>query len=184
MTVTEATMFTVEDYQLLPETGPRYQVVEGELCMAPAPNRYHQDISRNLEFLLLKYLEKHPHGKLYHAPFDVYLDKYNVFQPDILFVSNERLALLSDRGAEGGPNLVIEILSTRTAELDRETKRKVYARTGVEGLWIIDPWKQTIDVYYLQKDAAKPAAVYKVKDTFTSPQFPDLKISATEIFKR
>jgi Uma2 family endonuclease len=177
-------MFTVEDYQLLPETGPRYQVVEGELCMAPAPNRYHQDISRNIEFLLLKYLEKYPRGKLYHAPFDVYLDKYNVFQPDILFVATERLAVLSDRGAEGAPNLVIEILSTRTADLDRETKRKVYARTGVEELWVIDPWEQTIGVYHLQKDATKPAAVHKAKNTFTSPQFPGLKISAAEILKR
>src|ERR1700758_3205723 len=64
---------TVEHYKNLPETGPRYQLIDGDLYMAPAPNRFHQEISRNLEFLLMKYLEKHPVGVLYHAPFDVYL---------------------------------------------------------------------------------------------------------------
>lgn len=49
---------TVEDYRLLPETGPRYQLIEGDLYMAPAPNRYHQDISANIEFMLAKYLKE------------------------------------------------------------------------------------------------------------------------------
>jgi len=98
--------------------------------MAPAPNRYHQDISRNIEFILLKYLEKHPIGKMYHAPFDVYLDDHNVFQPDIAFFSNERESVLTEAGAEGAPNFVVEILSPRTAQLDRVPKRRVYARSG------------------------------------------------------
>jgi Uma2 family endonuclease len=55
---------TVEHYRNLPETGPRYQLIDGDLYMAPAPNRFHQEISRNLEFLLMKYLEEHPVGEL------------------------------------------------------------------------------------------------------------------------
>ena len=58
---------TVEDYRLLPEGGPRYQLIEGDLFMAPGPNRYHQDSSFNITLLLGKYLEKHPIGKLYAA---------------------------------------------------------------------------------------------------------------------
>ena len=46
------------DYQLLPETGPRYQLIEGDLDMAPAPNRFHQDISRNLGLLIGQYLKE------------------------------------------------------------------------------------------------------------------------------
>jgi len=53
-------LLTVENYRILPETGPRYQLIEGDLYIAPAPNRYHQDISRNLEYILLEYLEEHP----------------------------------------------------------------------------------------------------------------------------
>src|SRR4030095_8086861 len=89
---------TVEDYRMMPETGPRYQLIEGELFMAPAPNRYHQDISLNIVLMLGHYLEKHPIGKLYEAPFDVYFDQYNAHQPDIVFVSKVNYAILNDAG--------------------------------------------------------------------------------------
>ena len=65
--------------------------------MAPAPNRYHQDISRNLEFILLRYLASNPIGVLYHAPFDVYLTETDVFQPDIVIIFNENRHILRTR---------------------------------------------------------------------------------------
>ena len=184
MALAEDVLFTRADYQFLPESGPRYQVIEGQLCMAPAPNRYHQDISRNIEFILLKYLERHPIGKMYHAPFDVYLDEHNVFQPDIAFFSNERLPVLTDAGAEGAPNFVVEILSPRTAQLDRVPKRRVYARSGVDELWIISPVKRTIEVFALQQDAEQSVAIHGPKSRFTSPCFPGLTFRGKEIFAR
>ena len=183
MALTQPIMLTADDYRAMPETGPRYQLIEGELIMSPAPNRYHQDISRNLEFLLLKYLEKRPIGKLYHPPFDVYLTQFNVFQPDILFVTKERLSILTEAGAEGAPTLVIEILSPRTAILDKEAKRKVYAREGVEELWILDPTTKTLAVFRLQNDPAEPEAVYGLRQTFGSQCFPGLKLRVREIFR-
>jgi Uma2 family endonuclease len=184
MALTQPIMLTADDYRSMPETGPRYQLIDGDLIMSPAPNRYHQDITRNLEFLLLKYLEKRPIGKLYHAPFDVYLTQFNVFQPDILFVAKGRLSILTDAGAEGAPNLVIEILSPRTAILDRESKRKVYAREGVEELWLIDPACESITVFRLQENPEEPAAVYRLKDTLGSPCLPGFKLRARDIFRQ
>ena len=175
-------LLTVENYKILPETGPRYQLIEGDLYMAPAPNRYHQDISRNLEYILLDYLDEHPIGKLYDAPFDVYLDDYNVFQPDILVVLNDRLSILTDAGAEGAPDFVVEILSPKTARLDRDNKRRVYATSGVRELWIIAPETRTIEVYLLGKDAAKPAATYTALELFESTLFPGLRFDARKIF--
>jgi Uma2 family endonuclease len=183
MALSPALLLNREDYRLMPETGPRYQLVEGELIISPAPNRYHQDISRNLEYILLHYLETHPLGKLYHAPFDVYLGEHNVFQPDIAFFSKDRLSALTKEGAEGSPTFVVEILSPKTAKIDRESKRKVFATFGLEELWIIDPVKKTIEVFFLQKDAERPAAVYHDQDTLTSPYFPGLQIRAAEVFK-
>ncbi len=177
-------LLTVENYKILPETGPRYQLIEGDLYMAPAPNRYHQDISRNLEYILLDYLEEHPIGKLYDAPFDVYLDIYNVFQPDIVVVMNPRLKILTDAGAEGAPEFVVEILSPKTARLDRDNKRRVYASAGVEELWIIAPEKQTIEVYLLQENAAAPAVAHGVEARFASAFFPGLEFDAARIFAR
>ena len=175
---------TVEDYRLLPDGGPRYQLIEGDLFMAPAPNRYHQDISLNITLILGKYLERHPIGKLYAAPFDVYFDEINVHQPDLVFVSNKNRSILTHAGAEGAPDLVVEILSPKTAELDKKPKRRVFARSGVKEFWIIDPDAKVVHVYHLQKDSEHPAAVYSEKDSFASSQFPGLKIKGATLFKR
>jgi len=152
--------------------------------MAPAPNRYHQVISRNLEYILLKYLDENPIGEVYDAPFDVYLDDYNVFQPDIIVVLNDRLSILTDAGAEGAPDFVVEILSPKTARLDRDNKRRVYATSGVRELWIIAPETQRIEVYLLAQDAANPVAVQGLKDSFESALFPGLRFVASDIFAR
>jgi len=175
---------TVEDYRQLPETGPRYQLIEGDLYMAPAPNRYHQDISLNITVMLANFLAKHRSGKLYEAPFDVYFDEFNAYQPDIIFVSKKNLEILTDAGAEGAPDFIVEILSPKTALLDKKHKRKVFARSGVKELWFVDPETRQVDIYFLQKDAEHPAATYSDKDTFTSPHFPGLNIKGATIFKR
>jgi Uma2 family endonuclease len=179
-----APRLTKEDYRLLPDSGPRYQLIEGELCISPAPNRYHQVISRNIVFMLLKYLEAHPLGELYHAPFDVYLSEHDVFQPDLVFVKKENFDVLTDAGVEGTPDFVVEILSPSNAYLDKKAKLRVYARTGVRELWLVDPETRVVHVYHLQADAQKPAATYTEGDTFSSPHFPGLAIRVIEIFKR
>jgi len=177
-------MLTKEDYRLLPESGPRYQLIEGELYMSPAPSRYHQVISRNIQFLLMKHLEGHPLGELYNAPFDVYLSENDVFQPDLVFVKRENFGVLTDAGIEGTPDFVVEILSPSNAYLDKKAKLRVYARTGVKELWIVDPETRILQVYDLQSDSQQPAATYGEGDTFTSAHFPGLAIRGAEIFKR
>ena len=98
------TTLTVEGYKVLPETGPRYQLVEGKLRMAPAPNRYHQRIASNIEFLIRGWIEfGGGKGLVYFAPFDVYLDNENVFQPDVLYFSPANFGVLTDE-----ENLIID----------------------------------------------------------------------------
>jgi Uma2 family endonuclease len=173
---------TVEDYRLLPEGGPRYQLIEGDLYMAPAPNRYHQSVVINLILIIGNYLLKRPIGKVYVAPFDVYFDDVNVHQPDIVFVSKKN-RILTDAGAEGAPDFIVEILSPKTAYLDKKSKKRVFARSGVKELWIIDPDTKSIHVYYLQQDRDNPVASYGEKDTLTSPHFPGLKFKGAKIFQ-
>jgi Uma2 family endonuclease len=173
---------TVEDYRLLPETGPRYQLIEGDLFMAPAPNRFHQNIALNVAVILYKYLEKNPIGSIFSAPFDVYLDEINAVQPDVVFVAKGN-DILTAQGASGAPDFVLEVLSPKTAHLDKKSKRHVYARSGVKELWIIDPDTKHIHVYQLQRDAEKPHATYGARDTFTSSTFPGLKFKSSAIFR-
>lgn len=182
MATTEATLLTAEDYRNLPETGPRYQLVEGEIYMSPAPNRYHQDISRNLELILGMWLLENPIGKMYDAPFDVFLGEHDVFQPDILFVSKERYSILTHEGAEGAPDFVVEILSPRTEKLDRVNKLKMYAHYGVTELWIIEPDSKRVLVYRLRENPGEPTAVHAEGDVIESAMFPGLRIDTRRVF--
>ena len=86
---------TVRDYRQLPEGPPYYQLIEGDLYMAPSPDRFHQDILGNLYFILRSYLENHPLGSVHLAPSDVQLTDLNVYQPDLYYVSRTRRAIQS-----------------------------------------------------------------------------------------
>lgn len=184
MKATLSEPLTAEDYRQLPPGGPQYQLIEGELYMAPAPNRYHQEIVGNLHVILRNYLHKHRIGRVYLAPFDVYLDDINVLQPDLCFVSKANSRILTDDGAHGAPDLVIEIISPSSAQLDKKHKRKVYARAGVKELWMIDPILLQIHLYDLARNPDKPTRISEDDETFESALLPGLKIEAVEVFRK
>ena len=140
--------------------------------MAPAPNRFHQDISRNLQFVLTNYLSAHPIGVLYDAPFDVYLTEVDVFQPDMLIVLNENRGILT-----GAPDFVAEILSAKTRHLDLVNKKRVYARMGVRELWIIDPDQKNVTIYRFDQDPNDPVAKLTERGDVSSPLLPGLTIA-------
>ena len=113
----------------------------------------------------------------------MYLDNHNVFQPDLLFVSEERASsVLVREGARGAPDLAIEILSPSTAALDRRRKLGIYARTGTEELWLIDPERQEVEVFELARDVTKPAAVYRAGEILETSRLPGLRIALAKVF--
>ena len=179
---TEPRPFTVADYMSLPEHGPRYQLVDGELHMAPAPNRHHQFISGELEYALREYLKANPVGAVYDAPFDVQLTEATVVQPDISYFSKQRFSYLTEHGAEGAPDLVIEILSPKTAQLDLSVKREIYARTGVQELWIVEPETRLVKVYRLPSNAQTPVETLSADQSLTTPLLPGLSIDLSNVF--
>ncbi len=179
----KALPITRHDYEEMPAGPPYYQVIEGDLVMSPSPNIYHQAIVRRLCTLLGQFLEKRPLGELFVAPLDVFLSEINVYQPDVIFISNQRRSILTEHGLEGAPDLAVEVLSPGTARFDKGSKRKVYARTGVKELWLVDADAKLIHVYQLAKDADTPTATYDEKAVFTSPLFPGLRLKAASIFK-
>lgn len=179
----QAERLTVDDYRATPE-GARYQLVEGELIMAPAPSLYHQTITGNLHLLLAGFLQKQRLGRVFMAPCDVYLSDHDVVQPDLLFVAQARLSILQEDGVHGAPDLVIEVLSPATAQLDKKTKRRIYARAGVKELWLVDPLLLQIQLYDFARDAAKPVRVVEEDEMFESALLPGLAVSAVGIFMR
>ena len=100
------------------------------------------------------------------------LTDINVFQPDLAFFSERRRRFLTEKGAEGAPDLVVEILSPKTAHLDLDQKRLVYARTGVDELWVVDPEAEEVRVYLSREDKALPRVILRSGDLLKTPRLP------------
>lgn len=135
---------SINYYKLLPEGAP-YQLIEGELIMTPAPNPIHQIILGNIVEKIRQFTKGK--GLVLFSPVDLYLDDENAFQPDLIFIPNEKKHIIKKDGIYGPPDLVIEILSPSTAHYDLREKFRVYERAGVKEYWIVDPEIKSIEVY-------------------------------------
>ena len=141
----------------MPEDGNRYEAIGGELYVTPPPRVSHQRIAMNLVAALLPLLKQAGRGELFFAPVGVEFPATREgVQPDILFVSNERLDIVGEDWLRGPPDLVIEILSPSTAARDRNIKRKLYRRQGVAEYWIVDPVARTVEVWNYAAGATEP----------------------------
>ena len=177
-------VFTVADYRAMPEGPPYFQLVEGELIMAPSPGSFHQDIALNIAFLLRQHVSVHRLGKVCIAPLDVYLSDTTVLQPDVFFLSTKNLGLMQADGVHGAPDLVVEIVSPSNGPLEKKRKRPLYARHGVREEWLIEPELEQIHRYDFAADAAKPVRIVDSDESFETPLLPGLVVSASEVFKR
>jgi Uma2 family endonuclease len=145
--------------------------------MTPAPGTEHQRAVGHLFRLLAEHVERHALGEVFVSPTDCILSDATVVQPDILSVEAERVALISRRGIEGPPGLVVEVVSPTTAGIDRGIKRQLYARHGVPFYWIVDLASQRLEAYGLSGDAFGLLAALDAGAVGALPPFPGLRIS-------
>ncbi|MBA2245096.1 MAG: Uma2 family endonuclease [Gemmatimonadetes bacterium] len=179
----QQTVWTYSEFARLPDDGNRYEVIAGDLYVTPAPRPIHQEVLIALALLLREFAERHNLGWVLPAPVDVLYADGEYVEPDIVFVRRERRGIITDRGIEGPPDLIVEVTSGSTAARDRGIKRKQYAYFGVPLYWIVDPESRHIEVYGVQEDPAQPAIV---RDTLTWTPFPGgptLTIRVPEIFR-
>ena len=175
--------FTVKEYMTTPED-KRYQLLDGEMILAPSPTTRHQTIIARLFRMLDQFINEHSLGRTWVAPLDVVLSNYDVAQPDILFVSNERTGIITQANIQGGPDLVVEILSPATAEYDRGYKQLLYGRHGVREYWIVDPDAETVEILTEGDGGWVRAAAYRRDQTLTSPLLDGLFIDLEQVFGR
>lgn len=175
--------FTYSDLKNLPQwpETPMIELLGGELYMVPSPTLFHQDISLNLALILKTYLKANSMGKLWIAPVDVIMSEKNVFIPDLVFVSNERTDIITDKNIVGVPDLIIEILSSNR-DLDLIDKKKKYEDYGVKEYWIIDP--ESLKVYINQLVKSKFEEKEYKTGYFRSRILKNLKISLEKIFEK
>ncbi|MDQ5857485.1 MAG: Uma2 family endonuclease [Acidobacteriota bacterium] len=181
MSVPESLRFTYEDYLLLPEDR-RYEIVDGELFLTPAPTPYHQTVAMRLGFLLHAFVERQDLGQVFIAPCDVVLSRFDVLQPDIFFVSSARAAIIGEKFISEAPDLVVEVLSPSTADRDQVAKAKQYARFGVGEMWIADPKAHTIDVFVNSSEGFRRAHLYAEADVLRSAALPGLEVPLDRVF--
>ncbi len=174
---------TYEDYCALPDDGLRYEVIEGFLFSEPSPRRAHQQAAANLHLILGPHVREHGLGQVFIAPFDVILDRRTVVVPDLVFVARERAGIVTERAVEGAPDLIIEILSPRTARRDRVAKLNAYARRGVRHYWVVDPEARTLEAFELVQGAYRLEAAVGGDDALRPGLFPGLVISLPELWR-
>ncbi len=146
--------WTYQDYRRLPNDGWRYEVIRGRLHMAPAPRPKHQRAVGRLHLAISRFVEERGLGEVFISPIDVLLPALaSPVQPDLLFIREDRLSIVTDEAIEGAPDLVVEVLSPSNWFLDRRDKFELYAKAGVAEYWIVDTDERTIEVFGLRGQA-------------------------------
>ncbi len=182
MTLPAALKFTYEDYALLPEDR-RYEVIDGEPFLTPAPTPSHQDVVLELVRLLADFVQSRRLGRVVLAPCDVVLSKFDILQPDIFFIAAERESIVGQKYIEGSPDLVIEVLSPSTATRDREAKAERYATFGVREMWLIEPGTRTIEVFVNAGEGFRLHGRFATDDLVRSTVLAGLEFPAASIFR-
>jgi Uma2 family endonuclease len=180
--MTTRVRLTYDDYAALPDDGRRYELHEGELSVTPAPGLSHQDILGNLFVILRGHVNARGLGKVFIAPVDCILASITVVQPDIVFVETARRSIMRERGVEGAPTLVVEVISPSTGAIDRRRKLQLYARYAVPHYWIVDPPARTIEAHQLEHEAYQAVGTLSGSATSSLPPFPGLVLDARDIW--
>ena len=175
------TKLTYEDH-LKTSGEERYELLDGELFILPAPGIAHQHVAMKLGTRLDTFAEDRNLGDVYSAPTDVVLSETDVVQPDLMFISSERANIVTSANIPGAPDLTVEIRPDFTAERDDTLNRKLYAECGVKEYWLVDPEARNITVLPLGEGDYTEGATYTEGQTLTSSMLEGFSAHLDEIF--
>ena len=145
-----ARRWTYEEYYKLNDD-QRYEIIDGNLLVAPAPDTWHQDWSRDLFRIIDRHVTAQRLGKVFFAPVDVVFDAENTVQPDIVFIATANTGIIQRRAIFGTPDLLVELISPSSVRRDRYEKKDLYARFGVKEYWIGDPANKALEILTLKE---------------------------------
>jgi len=172
--------WTYEEYARLDDE-QRYEIIGGELLMAPAPDMYHQEWAGELYQRIVAHVRARRLGKVYFAPVDVVFDAQNVVQPDLLFIASANLSIIKAPGVFGAPDLLVELISPSSVRRDRYLKKGLYARFGVKEYWIVEPGNKSLEIWKLQNQTFDLHCLLEEKGKLTSLVLPGLDFDLSEI---
>jgi Uma2 family endonuclease len=173
------TRLDYDDYCAIPNDGKRYELVDGQVHVSPATSPLHQRLVGNL-FVMLRAHFSRP-AEVFVSPIDVILTPHDVVQPDLVVVTDP--GLVSARGIEGAPALVVEVLSPTTTAYDRTTKAQRYAALGIPHYWIVDPETRTLECFRSHEAAYQLVGSFGPDATLTHPDFPGLRFDLPALWR-
>jgi Uma2 family endonuclease len=176
----QAKRWTYEEYYLL-DDDQRYEIIGGNLLMAPAPDTWHQNWISELLVLLQRHVKKEKLGTLFLSPLDVVLDAENTVQPDLVFVAAANAGIIQRRAIFGTPDLLVEIVSPSSVRRDRYDKKELYARFAVKEYWLGDPANQTLEILTLKDGRYELLCDAAQKGRLHSLVLPGLEFDLAEI---
>jgi Uma2 family endonuclease len=164
----------------------RYEVIDGDLHISSNGRLRHQIVCTRLAAVLGAWCDDTADGEAVSSPCLIFASDQGVI-PDVVWLSSERLdlALGDDGHLHAAPDLVIEVLSPGAAnqQRDRELKRKLYSRYGVQEYWIIDPRAGAIEVHRREQAALQVMATLAAQDDLTSPLLPGFRLALAALFR-
>ena len=173
--------WTYSEYARLPDDGNRYEVIDGEVCVTPAPGPAHQKVAGNLYLALRAYVERHALGEILWDV-DLLFVSGQFLRPDMVFVPTAALDGVTDRGVEKAPGLVVEVLSPHSRSIDRVKKPPRYKDFGVPEYWVLDRDARAVEVYRLG-EGAEPDVRTDVLRWQPDPAAPPLEVPVARLFE-
>ena len=181
MALTQEKTYTIDDIYALPD-GERAELIDGQIYYMAPPNFRHQKLVSGLTHLLIQYIKTKGGGcEVIPAPFAVFLnaDENIYVEPDVSVICDK--SKLDDRGCNGAPDFIIEIVSPSSRRMDYSTKNALYSDAGVREYWIVDPEKEHTTVYRYEEDAAP--AIFSFDYGIAVGIYKDLEIRISELLK-
>ncbi len=177
-------LLTADDYdRLTPPDSGNYELHNGKLIFMASPLLPHQKLSAKLHYWLMDYIIKNDSGIALAAPMDVYFDAHNVVQPDLLYISNERMNIIeNNRKIKGAPDLVVEILSDGNTPKEMSFKKHLFEYFDVREYWFINLKKQTLAQYENIENEWILRKTLGIEDTLNAIALPNFTLALKEIF--
>lgn len=173
---------TYDDYAQLPDDGKRYELADGVLeLMTPAPTPKHQVIVTNISTLLSNTCQSE--YILFVSPIDLILSNTEVRQPDLVMIHRSRMDIITRRGIEGIPDLVVEVISPHSVKRDKQNKLRTYAAYRIPEYWIVDPAHESLEQYVLSEadNRYELDNVYDREETVRSDRLPYVSFTMAQV---
>lgn len=175
------TGWTYAEYARLPDDGHRYEVLDGEVLSTPSPGTRHQRIAARLFIQLTEYVNAAGIGEMLWD-LDLLFFTGQFLRPDMTYVANDQRQLLTDRGIEGMPGLVVEVLSPSSGRIDKVKKPARYADFGVPEYWVVDVERQAILVWEFTTGATEPRVHTDFVNWQPEPGVAPLELDVVALF--